>query len=116
VCNKSKEPNAFFAVGSRVVGPADTTRFQGWWQVALGQCTKIATFPPPGFVFYARSPSGMVWSGKPPVPACVNIRDAFDVTLPTGTEIKQCPADQVLVPFTLMTVKEGQSTFTLNLN
>src|SRR5262245_18657882 len=99
-CNKSKDPVAFVAIGSRVVGANDSTRFQGWWQVSQGQCLQVGTVPAPGFTFYARSSSGIVWSGKPAFAGCVDFVDRFDVTLPTATEIKECAPNQKLVQFT----------------
>ena len=116
MCNKSKDLVAFVAAGARVVDADNKTRVQGWWQVSQGQCVQIGTFPQPGFVFYARSSYGTAWSGNPPFTLCVDLKDRFDETVSTASEIKQCPANQTLVGFSFIEVKPGQRIYTMNLN
>ncbi|MBX9777693.1 MAG: DUF1036 domain-containing protein [Xanthobacteraceae bacterium] len=120
VCNKSKEL-AFAAVGSRIPqsgGGEHATRVQGWWQVPPGECSKIGTFPDPGFLIHLRSQRGITatFKERPSVPLCVNIKDAFTSTVASfKRDPKQCSAEQTSVMFQMFEVGQAR-TYTLTLN
>jgi hypothetical protein len=120
VCNKSKELT-LAAVGSRIPqsGPGEhPTRVQGWSKVPPGECTKIGTFPDPGFLIHLRSARGMTASFKdrPSVPLCVDIKGDFTATVASfKQETKQCPPEQALVMFHMFEVGQAR-TYTVTLN
>src|SRR5262245_57305144 len=103
VCNKANAGMAFVAIGARV--PQQTsgehpTRFQGWWQIPDGQCSKIGTFPDPGFLIHARNARGQpqTFAKRPVFSLCVNLNDAFTSMLNSMNELpKECAAPQTLV-------------------
>lgn len=119
VCNKSQEPMAFVAIGSRIskAGPGEhETRVQGWWKVPQGQCTKIGKLPTPGFIFHARTVGNVGWSGKIATQICVNLNDAFNATIGSSKPATECPSGQALIPFSFVGVPSTSATFDLRLN
>lgn len=121
VCNKTNGGTAFVAIGTRVpqqTGGEHPTRVQGWWQIPDGECTKLGTFPDPGFLIHARNARGQsqAFAKRPVFSLCVNLSDAFTSVLESMNELpKQCPAPQALIPFALLEVGQARN-FTVTLN